>query len=138
MTDRPVDFGQAFSDFVRSTGRWRDVEPDALVQRWRKFAGDCAAGYAGDSDDYFNDLTVRSTLAKALNELSLNDYPEIRELEIEVAEIDAMLRPLMRTDAFPKFPPDEWWNRGVVELARPRLVAELRERCGVQIGLSGE
>jgi hypothetical protein len=93
----------------------------------------CVAGYPGDAEDYFNDLTARDGLERALREPTLQRFPEIVEFRASVHLIDARFRPILRGDAFLGAQESEWWNRGVVRYAGPRLVAELREVYGVKV-----
>lgn len=133
MTAPDASFAQAFAEFMRHTGRWRDCEPDALLARWSTFVESCVRGYQGDSEDYFNDLTARDGLERALREPALARYPELEELRRAVTEIDDKFRAILRDDAFPKFSTDEWWNRGIVRYAGARLAEDLHREYGIDI-----
>jgi hypothetical protein len=133
LTGEPPAYEQAFGDFVRAAGRWRDVSPEQLVSRWRRFVEECLAGYPGRAEDYFNDLTARGALARAMGDPFLNRFQEMAELKQEVAEIDVLLQPQMRPDVFTRFADDRWWERGVIRSVGHRLVVDLRDGYGVII-----
>jgi hypothetical protein len=119
-------FRTHFSSFVRAGGRWRDAEPDALLNRWAVFIESCERGYPSDAEDYFNDLTSRNSLDDALMAEELQKYPELAELRSEVEALDARFRAILVADAFPRMPKQFWWTRGVVKYAKRRLVEDLR------------
>lgn len=133
MTTDDASFAQVFAQFMRDTGRWRDREPDALLARWSAFVGSCIRGYEGDAEDYFNDLTVRDGLERALRDPVLAHYPELDNLRQAVLEIDVKFRRILRSDAFPKNSEQEWWNRGIVSYGGTRLAEELSQTYGVNI-----
>ncbi|GAA2707869.1 hypothetical protein ACFY2R_26635 [Micromonospora olivasterospora] len=135
MTARDASFAQVFAQFMRDTGRWRDCEPDALLARWSGFVESCIRGYKGDAEDYFNDLTARDGLERAMRESALAHFPELDDLRRAALEIDEEFRRILRTDAFPRAPMDEWWNRGIVSYAGARLVEELSQTYGINIDL---
>lgn len=135
MTAPKAGFAQAFAQFMRNTGRWRDCEPDALLKRWSEFVASCVRGYEGDAEDYFNDLTARDGLERALREPTLARFPELDDLRRAVVETDEKFRGILRPDAFPKVSTDQWWSRGIVRYAGPRLVADLSQNYGIDIDL---
>lgn len=128
-------FEEAFASFVRGTGRWRDVEPGALVSRWKNFVDRCEEGYGGNAEDYFNDLTSRDSLEKALNSVELRRFPELALLHEEVRLTDVRFRAILIPDVFPKLPEESWWARGVVRFARGRLVDDMRREYHVEVAL---
>ncbi|WP_081715514.1 hypothetical protein [Actinoalloteichus caeruleus] len=132
MTHDTENFHDAFSSFVRKSGRWRDVEPEALFSQWRTFVEECEQGYRGDAEDYFNDLTSRDCLANALNSAELQKFPELALLSAEVEAVDSRFRALLFPDAFPRMPEEVWWARGVVKFAGRRLVEDLRREYRVE------
>jgi hypothetical protein len=135
MTQDTGDFRDAFSNFVRESGRWRDVAPEALLSRWRGFVESCEQGYRDDAEDYFNDLTSRDSLARALDAAELQRFPELALLRAEVESVDARFRALLMPDAFPRISEESWWARGVVKFARRRLVEDLRGEYHLEVAL---
>lgn len=135
MTHGTENFRDAFSSFVRESGRWRDVEPEALLSRWRTFVEECEQGYRGDAEDYFNDLTSRDSLARAMDSAELQSFPELVPLRAEVEAVDSRFRALLIPDAFPRIPEESWWARGVVKFARRRLVDDLRREYRLETEL---
>jgi hypothetical protein len=134
MTDPRGGFQEAFTAFMRKGGRWRNCEPDALRDAWASFVRSCVAGYEGEGEDYFNELTARSSLERAFQEPSLARFEEeMGALRSAVAEIDESFRRILDPDAFPRVPPSDWWVRGMVKYAGPRLAEELRETHHVHI-----
>ncbi|GAA4710099.1 hypothetical protein [Promicromonospora umidemergens] len=118
-------FRDAFSSFVRESGRWRDFQPETLLARWATFVADCEDGYPSDAEDYFNDLTSRDSLSRALGSTELQRFPDLVLLGREVEKVDSAFRVLLIPDAFPRIPAELWWSRGVVKFARKCLVEEL-------------
>ncbi|MGA5703847.1 hypothetical protein [Peterkaempfera bronchialis] len=135
MNQDTGNFRDAFSSFVRESGRWRDVEPEALLSRWSRFVESCEQGYRGDAEDYFNDLTSRDSLARALDSAELQSFPELVLLRAEVEAVDARFRTLLMPDAFPRISEESWWARGVVKSARRRLVEDLRREYRLEVAL---
>jgi hypothetical protein len=129
------NFREAFSNFVRESGRWRDVEPEALLSRWRMFVEECEQGYRGDAEDYFNDLASRDSLARVMDSVEMQSFPEFAFLRVEVEALDSRFRALLIPDAFPRIPEESWWARGVVKFARRRLVECLRREYRLEAEL---
>ncbi|MFJ6849651.1 hypothetical protein ACIQM3_03775 [Streptomyces sp. NPDC091271] len=133
MTQGDSGFRDEFSRFVAASGRWRDTEPEALLARWSTFVDQCEQGYRGDAEDYFNDLTSRNSLERALVAGELQKFPELADLRVEVEAVDERFRALLTPDAFPRIPAETWWARGVVKAGRKRLVEDLRREYGVEV-----
>ncbi|PZG46999.1 hypothetical protein C1I98_13800 [Spongiactinospora gelatinilytica] len=91
---------------------------------WATFVEQCEQGYSGEAEDYFNDLTVRADLEKAMTDAGLQKFPELAQLRAVVVTLDERFRALLLPDAFPRM--QNWWARGVVKSAKRRLVEELR------------
>jgi hypothetical protein len=127
------DFVDAFSQFTRESGRWRNTDPDSLVAQWADFVENCEKGYPGEAEDYFNDLTARDALERALVEPSLAAFAEMAALRRKVYLIDQRLRAVLRPHVFEKFSEKEWWNAGFVYRAGPRLVEDMRQSYGIDI-----
>ncbi|GIF24522.1 class 3 adenylate cyclase [Actinoplanes tereljensis] len=128
-----TEFEEAFTDFVRSTGRWRDCGPESLTRRWADFVDECVRGYDRDGGDYFNDLTARDALEKALRNPGLAGFDEMRSLAAAVAMADEEFKAELRPNAFLNFPESEWWVRGIVRRAGPRLAEYLRRNFNIEI-----
>lgn len=126
-------FRVVFAEFIVASGRWRDAAPEELLARWGKFVTECEYGYTGDVEGYFNDLTSRDAIERAMRDEDLSRYPEMGDFKEQVARIDARFRSLPRPDAFPRLPAKDWWVRGIVRGAGQRLADELRDRYGVVI-----
>ncbi|NOL45656.1 hypothetical protein HPO96_35980 [Kribbella sandramycini] len=90
-------------------------------------------GYRGSASDYFNELTSRDSIEAALQSEQLSGYAEMADLEEQVAQIDARFRVLLRPDAFPRMAVEDWWTRGIVRFAGPKLVRELKQTYRVTI-----
>ncbi|MFJ4838635.1 hypothetical protein [Streptomyces sp. NPDC088746] len=133
MTQGDSGFRDEFSRFVAASGRWRDTEPEALLARWSTFVDQCEQGYRGDAEDYFNDLTSRNSLERALVAGELQKFPELADLRVEVEAIDERFRALLTPDVFPRIPVETWWARGVVKAGSKRLVEDLRREYGVEV-----
>ncbi|MFH8755583.1 hypothetical protein [Streptomyces atroolivaceus] len=133
MTQGDSGFRDEFSRFVAASGRWRDTEPEALLARWSTFVDQCEQGYRGDAEDYFNDLTSRNSLERALAAEELQQFPELAGLRLEVEAVDERFRALITPDAFPGIPEETWWARGLVRAGRKRLVEDLRREYGVEV-----
>jgi hypothetical protein len=131
-------FETAFAEFTVASGRWRDTTPSELLARWSKLVSECEAGYLGDAEDYFNDLTSRDAIERAVRNEDLCRYDEMVAFKEQVARIDERFRALLEPDAFPRIPAEDWWARGVVRSAGPRLVRDLRDRYGVVIASLAE
>ncbi|WP_240670396.1 hypothetical protein [Actinoplanes solisilvae] len=132
------DFIESFSQVVRNSGRWRNYAPADLVAQWTELVAKCVIGFPGNAEDYFNDLTARSDLEGAMSSPELADYPEMLAVVKSVSVADAEFRKILKPDAFPKFPENQWWNRGIVRFAGPRLVDELKQFYGVEIDVVSE
>ncbi|MFJ4340948.1 hypothetical protein [Streptomyces sp. NPDC088915] len=126
MNQRTANFQEAFSSFIEASGRWRDTTPEALLGRWSKFVDDCERGYPHDVEDYFNDLTSRDSLERALNSVELQVFPEMSQLRARVKGVDSRFRALLIPDAFPGVPEEFWWARGMVNSGRKRFVEDVR------------
>lgn len=133
MTQNGEEFRGAFSRFIRESGRWRDVEPEALLSRWRTFVGECEEGYQRDAEDYFNDLTSRDSLAEALDSVELQAFSHLGLLRREVEAVDSRFRALLMPNAFPRIPEEFWWARGIVRFAGRRLVEDLRRQYRLEV-----
>jgi hypothetical protein len=140
MQELSDDFIAAFSEKVHGWGRRRDYDPTSVLNDWARFVESCVRGYREQREYYVDELTTRDSIERAMNEPSLWKFPEMRDFTEAVLAIDARFRPLLLPDAFPRFPPEEWWARGVVKYAGPRLVSDLRTAYGVEIlvGNGGE
>ncbi|MCX5410411.1 hypothetical protein [Streptomyces sp. NBC_00059] len=130
-------FRDEFSRFVAASGRWRDTGPEALLGRWSTFVDQCEQGYRGDAEDYFNDLTSRNSLERALASDELQKFPELAVLRAEVEALDERFRALLLPDVFPRIPEETWWARGLVRAGRKRLVDDLRREYGVEVAEVG-
>lgn len=126
-------FREAFSTFLKRSGRWRDTEPEALLARWASFVEACERGYRGDAQDYFNDLTSRDSLDRAMHAPELQAFPELPEYRARVEAVDSRFRPLLTPDAFPRMDPKFWWSRGVVRYGRKPFVDDLLSEYGLEI-----
>jgi hypothetical protein len=133
MISEPSNFVDSFSNFIRRSGRWRDVEPEALLSRWRAFVESCEQGYQGDVEDYFNDLTARDSLEEAFRAPELAEFSELVPIRTEVEKLDSRFRELLILDAFPGISEESWWARGVVRFARRRLVEGLRQEYRISV-----
>lgn len=126
MTRKMANFEEEFSSFIRASGRWRDTSPQALLGRWSRFVDDCEQGYPRDAEDYFNDLTSRDSLERAMASVELQEFPEMSQLRARVEEIDSRFRALLIPEVFPGIPDEFWWARGMVKTGRRRLVEDVR------------
>ncbi len=135
MSLHDPDFVAAFSQFMQRGGRWRNYEPVELISQWSNLVSRCVAGFTGDVEDYFNELTARSDLEDAMQAQELSRFTQMAQLREAVMESDARFREAIVPDVFPKFPMSQWWNRGAVRYAGRRLVEELHESYGVRIEL---
>jgi hypothetical protein len=133
VTPSVADFEEVFSNFIKNSGRWRDVTPEALLGRWSKFVDDCERGYPRDAEDYFNDLTSRDGLERALASVELQEFPEMAQLRASVAEIDSRFRAILVPDVFPGIAEEFWWARGMVRGGSRRFVEDVRR--GYRISL---
>lgn len=133
MNGNEDSFSQAFSDFLKRSGRWRDTEPEALVTRWAQFVEACERGYRSDSQDYFNDLTSRDSLERAFAASELQSFHQLQLLRAEVELIDVRFRTLLLANAFPRIPESHWWARGMVKFARKRLVVDMRRNYQLEL-----
>ncbi|MFF4599818.1 hypothetical protein [Amycolatopsis sp. NPDC001319] len=131
-------FDEAFIEFTVASGRWRDTSPAELLARWERFVTDCEHGYSSGSEDYFNDLTSRDAIERAMRDGTLSGYPEMDTFRQRVTGPDERFRVLLQPNAFPRLPEAEWWARGIVRIAGRRLVDDLRNRYGVIIDLVAE
>ncbi|MFX0593653.1 hypothetical protein [Melissospora conviva] len=133
MTHDDDAFRAAFSAFLEGSGRWRDTEPETLLARWSNFVDACERGYRDDAQDYFNDLTSRDSLERAMNAAELQGFAELSEFRARVEDVDAKFRPLLLPDAFPRINERSWWVRGVVRYGGRRLAEDLSHQYGVFI-----
>ncbi|RSN64176.1 hypothetical protein DMH12_03925 [Streptomyces sp. WAC 04229] len=133
MTHPDSGFRVAFSDFLRESGRWRDVEPEVLLARWVRFVESCEHGYRSDAQDYFNDLTSRDSLERAMGAVELQKFPELSQLRAKVEAVDVRFRSMLLPDAFPRIDEKFWWARGVVRYGRKRLVEDMRREYRLEI-----
>ncbi|WP_406499495.1 hypothetical protein OG936_32445 [Streptomyces sp. NBC_00846] len=133
MTRNIADFGEVFSSFIKASGRWRDTAPEALLGRWSRFVVDCEQGYPHDAEDYFNDLTSRDSLERALASVELQVFPEMSQLRASVEEIDSRFRALLIPDVFPGIPEELWWARGMVKGGARRFVEDVRREYHIDL-----
>jgi len=77
-------FDDAFTDFVRARGVWRDDTPAAVLERWSSFVVECEHGYRGDEFAYGNEAMARTTLEAALTDPGLNAFPEKIDLPTSI------------------------------------------------------
>ncbi|MDP9642098.1 hypothetical protein J2S53_002043 [Actinopolyspora lacussalsi] len=133
MTWSADRFHDLFVEVIRSSGRWRDLDPEALLGRWDRFVADCEKGYPYDMEDYSNDRTSRSSIEVALNTPELQGYSGMVVFRTRVEIIDARFRPLLIPGVFPKIEEKAWWARGMVRYARRKLVSEVWESFGIEI-----
>src|SRR5215211_2190422 len=109
MNLNDAEFVEAFSQFVRRGGRWRNYEPSALVGQWSDFVASCVEGFQGEAaEDYFNELTSRGELEKAINAPELAYFPQMDLVRRAVSAADERFRAILLPDAFPKFPESKW------------------------------
>ncbi|MFJ4010221.1 hypothetical protein [Streptomyces sp. NPDC090026] len=133
MTHSDSGFRVAFSDFLRKSGRWRDVEPEALLARWVSFVESCEHGYRSDAQDYFNDLTSRDSLERAMSAAELQGFPELSQLRAKVEAVDMRFRSMLLPDSFPGIDEKSWWARGMVRYGRKHLVEDMRREYRLEI-----
>jgi hypothetical protein len=133
VTREITNFEEEFSSFIRASGRWRDTDPEALLGRWSRFVDDCEQGYPRDAEDYFNDLTSRDSLERALASVQLQEFPEMSQLRARVEEIDARFRALLTPEVFPGIPGEFWWARGMVKAGGKRLVEDVRREYRIDL-----
>lgn len=127
-----TEFVEAFSQFVKRHGRWRNYEPSALIGQWADLVDSCVEGFQGNAaEDYFNTLTSRGELERAMNAEELTRFPQMGLVRKAVLAVDERFRAILRPDAFPRFPESEWWLRGVVRYAGPQLAEDLRREYGI-------
>lgn len=125
-----ADFDQEFSRAFTEQG-WRvDISPREAVERWQRFAADCTAGFPWDLDDYLDDLSLRSRLAKVLPQLA---GPRAQALRDAVERTDQEIRQVLTVESFPQFPADEWWLRNSPAYASRSFCAEFESAYGVRI-----
>ncbi|MFF7153644.1 hypothetical protein [Streptomyces sp. NPDC008139] len=126
-------FDECFSEVFSRQG-WRiPMLPGEAEARWSSFVKDCVDGYPWDVEDYFNDLSLRSALAKALPELESAGHGHARELGKSIAESDEILKAVLVRDSFPGFSEGDWWLRRTPIYAARRFCAEFHESHGVEI-----
>ncbi|MEV1117767.1 hypothetical protein AB0I91_22075 [Actinosynnema sp. NPDC049800] len=133
MNSGVAAFDEEFSSFVKASGRWRDTAPDALLGRWSRFVDECVRGYPHDAEDYFNDLTSRDALERALASVELQIHPEMSRLRARVERIDSRFRALLTADVFPGIPKEFWWARGMVNGGSRRFVESVRRGYGIDL-----
>ncbi|MFE4621870.1 hypothetical protein [Streptomyces mirabilis] len=133
MTRENTNFEEEFSSFIRASGRWRDTAPEALLGRWSRFVDDCEQGYPRDAEDYFNDLTSRDSLERALASVELQEFSEMSQLRARVEEIDSRFRALLIPEVFPGIPDKFWWARGMVKAGGKRLVEDVRREYRIDL-----
>lgn len=104
-----------------------------LLARWEKFVAECERGYSSDAEDYFNDLTSRDAIERALRDEGLSQHPEMAVFRQQVIRIDLRFQALLRPNAFPRFSEEDWWARGIVRRAGHRLVNDLRDGYGMVV-----
>jgi hypothetical protein len=108
---------------------------DRLLERWRSFVDEVAAGYDGSVDDYTNDVTSRDLLSQIMNQL----LPPTREKAAGlVAPIDAEFMthtvpdPTTLLGEYYRVS-DGWWWRRLPTIMPTNLRATLyRPRDGFQ------
>ncbi|GAA5006366.1 hypothetical protein [Kitasatospora paranensis] len=125
-----ADFEREFSQAFTGKGWRTGISPREAVDRWRRFAGDCTAGFAWDLDDYLDDLTLRSVLSEVLPELA---GPEADGLRDAIERTDRAVRKVLTHEAFTDFPNDEWWLRNCPAYAARRFCEEFESAYGVRI-----
>ncbi len=133
MTENAANFVEAFSSFIRASGRWRDTTPDALLGRWSRFVDDWEQGYPHNVEDYYNDLTSRDSLERALASVELQVFPEMFQLRASVNSIDLRFRVLLIPDIFPRIPEEFWWARGIITRGRRRFVEDVRREYQIDL-----
>ncbi len=101
--------------------------------RWLRFVDDCEQGYPHDVEDYFNDLTSRDSLERALTSVELQAFPEMSQLRASVQAIDSRFRALLIPDVFPRIPEEFWWARGMIKGGRRRFVEDVRREYHIDL-----
>ncbi|WP_371480260.1 hypothetical protein [Kitasatospora sp. NBC_00315] len=124
--DFDLEFSRAFTD-----KGWRtEISPWEAVDRWQRFAADCAAGFPWDLDDYLNDLSLRTVLSEVLPQLSGPEADGFREA---IERTDLAVRLVLTDESFPSYPVDQWWLRNSPSYAARSFCAEFESAYGVRI-----
>ena len=126
------DFFEEFRRVVHASGRRAGWSPFKYVDAWRALVREVSAGYGGDYDDYWDDLSVRDQLELALTSPSLDAWPAWRQLRSEIQKADDDLReavaagPLVRPDL-------PWWAARLPPRAGGDFAEEAESVFGVEL-----
>ncbi len=125
-----ADFDREFSRAFTDNGWRTEISPREAVDRWQRFADDCAAGFPWELADYLNDLTLRTVLSKVLPQLA---GPEAGGLRDAIERTDRAVRQVLTHESFPSYPDDQWWLRNSPSYAARGFCEEFESAYGVRI-----
>lgn len=125
-----TDFGREFSRAFADKGWRTEISPREALDRWQRFAADCAAGFPWDLDDYLNDLSLRTVLSEVLPELV---GPEADGLRDAIERTDPTVRQVLTHESFPSYRDDQWWLRNSPSYAARSFCEEFESAYGVRI-----
>lgn len=107
------EYVEAFRSLQRAAGRRRVLDPDVAVRAWQSQVRSCEEGYDMGIDEYFNEMSVRRLLERAMNDERLAGFPETSSLRDQVSAADDQLRATFLEGQLIGDDGSPWWERGV-------------------------
>lgn len=131
-------FEQVFREVEARCGKWRLSGAETALQTWENFIYICEDGYDFIIEEYMNDISVRDTIADALNEPRLHELPEFPAFCERVGLIDERFKLLLKQDVtIPRPAGLPWWKAHPPRYAGPDLADDLKSRYGIVIEVVG-
>lgn len=124
-------FASHFNQTFHSLGWTHDISPTQAIDRWNTFEVDCRQGYPWDLEDYQNELTLRSTLKKAIPQLHRYEPTATAEMVERIGAIDQSLQTLFTNLLSPVAV--DWWVRFTLPYASASFCEQVGEAYGVHI-----
>jgi hypothetical protein len=127
-------FLAAWDDHVRRHGLDAGVSPWQMVEQWRHVVQQAESGHTLGWDDFYNDISIRTRIAVALNDPALSPFAAMETFAGQVSSLDDEYRALLLPGAGK--PGGSWWDRGILARADPSY-AETARHFGATVANSG-
>lgn len=82
-----------------------------LIGGWRDFVDECETGYAWTLFEYWEDLSFRTDIQKALELEELKKYEEYQHLESQILATDSLFKEISYLDNRVDIDDQYWWQK---------------------------